>query len=185
MEIKGTAVQSVKTYVKTHHPEHFQQWISMLPEGSRQIFVNSITVSDWLPAMTALITPTEMVGKLLYKNDVKKGAWELGRYSAETALTGVYKVFLLIASPSYIIGRASKVFATYYRPLEMEVVEKTDKKVVMHMFKCDHRCDIVSWRIGGWVEKALEMCGGKNVQVHIRSFTKDEENVTEFLITWD
>lgn len=185
MEVKGTAVQSIKEYVKTNHPDLFQLWLSKLPEESQHIFKNLISVGDWFPARQALVVPTETAGRLLHGNDIKKGAWLLGRYSAETALTGIYKVFLLIASPTYIIGRASKVFATYYRPIEMEVVDKSDKKVVLHMLKCHGYDEVICWRIGGWMEKALEMCGCNNLQVKISTSIDGNEPVTLFTITWD
>lgn len=185
MEVKGTAVKSVKEFVQKKFGDNYQQWSGGLSVDSKKIFEDMIDVTRWYPLNKALVEPTTSVGRSLYSNDLKKAAWEMGRFSAETALTGIYRVFVLLATPSYIIGRAGKVFATYFKPLEMRVVHKEDKRVEVEIFNCNGISEVIEWRVGGWMEKALEICGTKDLKVDIVKSAARGDAVTHYVMSWN
>lgn len=54
----------------------------------------------------------------------------------------------------------------------------------LHIIKFGEPNYLVEQRIGGWIEKAFEICGCKNVKVSItKSLTKGDE-ITEYKATW-
>ena len=102
MEIKGTAVIAIRDYVKINHSARFNDWLGKLSGESRQIFEGVIDASKWYPIESGGIEPTKKAIEMFHQGDYKMGAWEAGKYSAQKALTGIYKIFVKAASPGYI-----------------------------------------------------------------------------------
>ncbi|NOZ46715.1 MAG: hypothetical protein GXO79_08015 [Chlorobi bacterium] len=183
MEIKGSAVKSIKDFVEKKYPNDFNNWLNSLPDESRAILNSPIYATSWYPMEVAAVTPTRKLGEMFFK-DVKKGAWETGRFSAEMALRGVYKIFVKATSPSYIIKRASKIFVTYYSPTELMVANSDSKSVVLHITKFPVPNKTIEYRIAGWMEKALELSGCKNIKIRITKSMTMGNDITEFSISW-
>jgi len=185
MEIKGTAVIAIRDYVKLNHMDLYNTWIDSLSKDSSYIFKNAIDSSKWYPIQDGGIMPTKKAADMFFDGDYKKGAWEMGKYSAEKALTGIYKIFVKASSPGYIVQRASRVFATYYQPCKMEATKSTDKSTHLEISNMPESDIVIELRIGGWIEKALEISGAKNCQIKFpKSIAKGDE-ITQIDITWE
>lgn len=184
MEVKGTAVIAIRDYVKSQHPAQYQQWIDSLTPTSKELFSGLIDSTKWYHVDEGVVDPTKNVGLLFYQGDILKGAWHSGRYSAQKALTGIYKIFVKATSPAYIIQRASRVFATYYRPCEIIVTESNPQSVRLDLTDIDKKYDVIENRIAGWIEQALEISGAKNVQLKIDN-KPGVVNTREIFISWN
>jgi hypothetical protein len=108
MYVKGTAVKSIQEFVQTKHAAKYDEWLRTMPDSARSIMAKPVFVSDWYPVKDAAIEPTVAIGKVLYAGDAQKAGWETGRYSSETALSGIYKIFVKMATPQFIIGGRGK-----------------------------------------------------------------------------
>lgn len=183
MEIKGSIVKSIPEFIRKTHPEKFDIWMEALPEASKRYFNESIMPSAWYPMRDAGIVPTELLGKLLY-NDMVQGAWQSGRYSAELALTGIYKFFIKAASPFFIVDRAGKIFTTFYQPSSMEVTERGPDYVVLRITKFDEPSEVIENRIAGWIERAMEIHGLGLVIVEITKSMARGDEITEINVSW-
>ncbi|MDA3893716.1 MAG: hypothetical protein PF517_18795 [Salinivirgaceae bacterium] len=183
MEIKGTAVKSIPEYVKQNHTSEYVNWMRALSTESQQI-ANGVSSATWYSMKDAAIEPSKKVGELFFNNDLKKGAWELGRFSAEIALHGVYKLYVKFSSPGHIISRASRIFSAYYRPSKMETSGQKSNSVKLVMTQFDYPSDVIEYRIAGWIERALEISGCKGIKVEIpESFTKGDTR-TVYECSW-
>ena len=184
MLVKGATVVSTKAFVEYEHEEEFIKWLSNLPEESQKIYTQTINESKWYPLNDAFVVPTRIMLGMFYNNDLK-GAYELGAYSAEKGLTGIYKMFVKMGSPAFIISRAAKVFSAYYKDSNIKVLSSTKKSVILMVNEFPEYVDVVEHRITGWMDKALEISGCKNVKTQVvHSFLKGDP-FTEFFITWD
>ena len=121
---------------------------------------------------------------MFYQGDYEKGAWEAGKFSAQKALTGIYKLFVKASSPGFIIQRASRIFATYYQPCQMEVLERTETSVLLEISNMTISDIVIEYRIGGWIEKALEISGAKNVGIKYLKSKAKGDAVTQLDIKW-
>jgi len=184
MEIKGTAVKTIPDFVKSRFPGRYEEWVSSLPDASKKIIANTVFSNNWYPVEDAATVPTKQIGMLFYANNPTKAAWESGRYSAEVGLTGIYKFFVKASSPSFIISMGGKILSTYYRPSEMKVVNSSNNSIVMHITKFPGINVIVENRVAGWVQKALEISGCKNVTVLITQSLTKGHSITEFKISY-
>lgn len=185
MEIKGSAVKSIVDFIKKNHPDRYQDWLNTLPEGSKRIFIEPVLPSKWYPMNESAVIPTRHLAELFFNNDEEKGAWESGRYSAEMALTGIYKFFIRAASPFFIISKASRILSTYYQPSEIVVVEKGDNWVNVNITRFEEPNAIIECRICGWIERALEISGAKNVKIDVRKSMAKGDDVTELYMSWN
>lgn len=184
MEVKGTAVKSIPEFVRAKHPERYNEWIQSLPEGPKKIMAGAIITSNWYPLKDGLSIPVGSVGQMFYGSPTK-GAWIMGRYSAETALTGIYKLYVQIGSAKHIIERANRVFAAYFQPSEIVSADSTKTSFVFRITKFDQIDEVVEHNIAGWMERALEISGCKNVQVTIPKSLSKGFPYSEFYLKWE
>ncbi|HPX07046.1 MAG TPA: hypothetical protein PLC17_13995 [Tenuifilaceae bacterium] len=185
MEIKGTAVKTTPEFVRERFGDRFQEWIELLPDSSRLIIEQPIYATSWYSLMDSVIVPTQKVGDLFYGGDHTLAAYELGRYSAETALKGIYKIFVRVSSPHFVLSRASSIFSAYYQPADVRVVETTDKKAVLQFSKFSVEEQLIMHRIAGWIEKTLEITLKSALQVDVENRENGTELVTRIVAEWN
>ena len=184
MEIRGVAVKSVQAYVETINPEKYNEWLNALSEKSRYIMTGRIVEGAWYNMQDAAIEPTEKICDLFFDGN-EKGAWEAGRFSAEHGLKGIYSFFVKIMSPEFLVNRAASIMTTYYRLSEIKTTETGEGKAFLHIIKFDKPNHLIELRIGGWIERALELCGCNNTKVEITKSLVNGDDLTEFKANWD
>jgi hypothetical protein len=122
MEVNGAAVVSLPLFIKDRYGEEgFRRWLDSLSEQSREIFSLPVFQSSWYPMKEILVEPTKKLCELFFDGNLK-GAWVCGRHSADHGLRGIYKVFVRLSSPEFLINKASVILPTYYRPSKMKVI---------------------------------------------------------------
>ena len=185
MQVKGSLLLSVQAYINDQFPNRYSEWLGKLPDASKKLYEGSIQAAEWYDYQSGLIAPSELVAELFFHKDEKKAAWELGRFSAETGLRGIYKVFVFIAKPKFIIKRASKIMASFYKPsvLKTETPRKHGVDVTVTDFP--EPTEISENRIAGWMERALEICGAKNVKIDVLESPLKGGEKTVYEINWE
>jgi len=184
MEIKGLSVKTIPEFINEQFKDRYTEWFNALPAGSQSIFGDLILTNKWYPISDALISPIKTVAKVFYGGDEKTAAWYMGRQSAEFALKGIYKIYVKIGNPLHIIDRASRIMAAYFNPSEIEVVKKEKSGIIVHITLFPEPDIIVDYNIAGWIERALEISGCKNIKIEIPKSLALKNEVTEFKISW-
>lgn len=185
MQVKGTAVQTIPIFIKAKFGEQsFQKWLSSLSPDAQQVYSKDVLTASWYPVEEILIEPTKKLCDMFYFGKLD-GAVDQGRYSAEHALKGIYKLFVKLGSPDFIAGKASTIFPTYYQPSAMETVEKGTKTITIRITKFEHPHTIIEHRIKGWIERALEISGAKIPKVQIKNSMSTGAQFTDFVVTWN
>jgi hypothetical protein len=116
MQVKGTGIKTTRDFVMTKFPAKYNEWLNALPSASNKLYQNTINIGGWFDIQTAYYIPVNKITELFYHNNHQKAGDELGRFSAEVALKGIYKVFLLVASPQYLMKRAASMMQAFYNP---------------------------------------------------------------------
>ncbi len=185
MEVKGTAVKTIPDYIKLKHENIYDEWFASLPDSSRKFFEESILSTEWYPLQESVVVPMENLAKILSK-DVNKVSWDMGIYSSQVALKGVYKIFVRIASPSFIIGRAANMLESYYRPGSISLAEREKGKIVLEFsdfLKADH---LIMHRIAGWSYNTFAVVKAKNIKTELKNIESSEGHLkTLLIITWE
>ena len=185
MKIKGTGLKTTQDFVKTEFENGFQNWLNSLPEESKKHYQSTINISAWYPLKEGFLDPLDKIIELFYNNDVKSGAEAVGRYSAEIALKGVYKVFLLVATTAFLIKRASKIIATYYDPSEVEAYDTSKKSATIRIIRFPEINLPLEIRIAAWCQKALKLTGCSDVQYDIKKSLVKNDQYTEIVFNWN
>jgi len=182
MQVKGTGIKTTKEFVKSNFPDLFQSWINALPEKSKALYKQTVEFSEWFPIREAYLDPVDKMIEICYNNKVKEGAEALGQFSAEYALKGIYKVFILVASPQFLMKRSTKIMTTFYEPCKIEVDETSKQSVNLRITKFDNLNTAIEYRIGAWCQKALEMANCKEVEYKIEKslLRNDKETLISF-----
>lgn len=183
MEVRGSVLISIDEFVKERHSSDYNSWKGKLSSETLELLKNP-GPQKWYPVEDGVIDPTKHLCDMFYE-DAKRGAWESGRYSAEAALKGIYKIFVLVSTPSFMLKRASRIMTTFYSPTNIEVVDTTDRSMLLHLTQLPVNNELIEHRIGGWIEKALEICGCKGLKVNIKSSLSKGDDRTTFDITWE
>ncbi|HAN77838.1 MAG TPA: hypothetical protein DCQ31_08735 [Bacteroidales bacterium] len=169
MKIKGTAVSVTPEFIKKFFPAKYNEWIQSLPYESLKILNNPIFATDWYSLYDAVIAPTEIAGLVLFGGNKALAAREIGKYSGEIALQGIYKIFLRITAPGFVLGRATNVFSSYYDDAQIVVIEKSDKHTVLQFSGFSGKESLIIERIAGWIQKALDLTGNPKHEVTIET----------------
>jgi uncharacterized protein (TIGR02265 family) len=185
MEVKGVSVRSVLDYVKKRHPEEYNKWFEAMPDKSRSIYSDLIRANEWYPLTSGLTQPMRTIGTVFYNGELKKAVWEMGRFSAEDALTGIYKLYMKMGSPKHIIDRASRIMSAYFNPSEMKVITAGKNSITLHITRFDEPDEAIEYNIGGWIERALEISGCTSVEVRITQSLARKDKVTEYVINFN
>ncbi|MBN1598165.1 MAG: hypothetical protein JW894_07715 [Bacteroidales bacterium] len=185
MELKGTAVRAIRDFVLSEFNKQYNRWIDSLSVGSKSIFEGIIDSSKWYPLNYGGVEPTRKIAEMFFGGDYHKGAWESGKYSAQKALSGIYKVFVKASAPGYIVQRASRIFATYYRPCAMKVIERKENSVLLEISNMTESDIVIEYRIAGWINKALEISGAKKITIDLPQRISNGDNITCLDIRWE
>lgn len=185
MEIKGTAVKSTPDYIKEKFPTRYLEWLQSMPESSRKIFEQLIYATSWYNLIDSVLIPTQKAGDLFFIGNHAEAAHELGRYSAEVALKGVYKIFVRVSSPHYVLSRASSIFSAYYKPSSIRVTESKNKRCVLELLQFDYSEKLIMHRIAGWIEQALEITLKTALTVDIHNELSGKSLKTLITVEWE
>ncbi|MFC1678195.1 hypothetical protein ACFLZ9_00480, partial [Patescibacteria group bacterium] len=146
-------------------------------------YSSQILPSLWYPFEYGHLEAAQKIANLFYPGNIR-GLRELGYYMAEKNLTGIYKVFVKMGSPGFIISKAGTILSTYYRPGKLETIEKGNKLFKFRFVNFESMNEALEEGIAGWVEKALELSGGKKVEVKINTHISRGASATEYECHW-
>jgi len=66
----------------------------------------------------------------------------------------------------------------------MAIVENVPGKCRVHITKFEEPDAYVEQRIGGWIERAIEISGAKSCRVNLAQSLAKGDPLTEFVVTW-
>ncbi len=101
----------------------------------------------------------------------------------ESQLRGVYKMFVKIRSPRFVIARISAVHETYFRGVKI-VPEVEDHRATIRYIGFRKAHSIVEYCIRGFYRKALEISGANLIELNFTVPIGQEVLSSELTITW-
>jgi hypothetical protein len=183
LKTKMVHLKSLKKYILQRSNEAMWEKIilSAIPDG-KSYLERPIVVNNWLDY--------NIWWKLLEVTDQLMGAGdgriiqEVGAFDAKESLTGIYQIFLSIASPSFIISQSQILWRRYYDSGEMCVIMVNPESTVLHLQGISGMPLHHEWELIGWMKTALELAGAKKPQIqHTTCLAKGEAYCT-FLASW-
>ncbi len=183
MKIKGTAVRTLPKYIKTYFPDKYDLWFDKLPEQSQKYF-EQIYPSHWYDLHLAAVLPTRMLADIL-KEAPEKVAFEVGKFSADDAFRGVYKVFSSITTASFYIRKAETIVGTYYNPVDVKANLFAKRDVELYIGRVEPRDVLIFYRIEGWVAELVKLTQKKDASIDLELIKDSDGLVTvKYSVKW-
>ncbi len=160
--VKGSAVQSSLLYVRERFgDESLARILAAMPEEDGRS-LSGVLVSAWyeVDLFRRFMVETERQLRSQEPDVVRR----MGRFSCDQGITGVYKIFFKLGSPEFIIGRAARVFSSYYDTGELRIVESRPGRAVGELVGFEGGAPQFCERIFGWMQQTLERAGAKRLR---------------------
>jgi len=183
VQIKGSAIQETINQVKRRSGEDaFQKILALLDEEARNVFKSEIYSSSWysLDFFTRFL---ELEIRVLA--DGKEEMVTRGSEAViERQLRGIYKAFVKLGSPEFVIKRIAAVHATYFQgvPIEVKLSGNGQAWIKYTGFEKQHR--IMGFAIIGFFKKALEISGANDVVIRFATPIEEGKGYSELSISW-
>jgi len=183
VQIKGSSVQETLDQIKRRAgDEAFHKILELLDAEARKVFEGEIFASNWysLDAFTRFLEAEIKVLANGNEEMITRGSEAI----TERQLRGIYKAFVKLGSPEFVIKRVAAVHATYFQGVAIDVQTPAPgiAKVSYTGFQKQHR--IIGFGIIGFFRKALEISGAKDVACRFAVPIEEGKGLAELSITW-
>lgn len=181
-QIKGTVLLDTIAAIKARAGEsEFTKIVQGLSGEARTLFEGSIYSSTWYP-LDAFVDFLEVDIQQTANGD-REVLTERSEKVIEKQLSGIYKIFVKVGSPGFVIKRISAVHATYFEGVEIIPEMENHKAVIKYVGFQKHHA-IMEYAIIGFYRKALELCGAKEVALHFSVPIAEGDAYSELKIRW-
>ena len=164
VKLKGAAWKPITEFVKKKFGEDaFARVLEQVSPECREIASGKILVNTWydLQLIEEFITQAD---RLLGAGDLSI-AREMGIYSAEFGIKTIYKIFMKVGTPEFVLKRCGSIWRRYYTRGEMKLIHLEDGRVTVRLTELGYVSRVLCKRVTGWMEKVLAMTGAKDPQV--------------------
>ncbi len=156
VEVKGTVVSDSIKAVKARHGEQaYASIVGLLKGETKSLFEKGFVMPiGWYP-LDAFVEFLEMDIRVTANGNGQ----ELIRRSEviiEQELKGIYKVFVKLGSPRFVLNRISTVHQTYFRGVGIEVSLPGPGQASLKYTGFERRHRLIGFSIIGFYRKALE-----------------------------
>lgn len=185
-QAKGSAITARIKYVRDLHGETGVRRVkeAMQPEH-RAVLDGRVLPHAWVP-FDVLVDLCVTIDKVFGKGDLSL-VKDMGRFAARANLPTLYRIFYVLGSPEFILGRAPRLWDVHYDSgrLETSFSIKEGRRVASLQivnFETPHRVHCLS--VAGWAEQSVELSGGKAVETTEPSCRCNGASRCEIIISW-
>jgi hypothetical protein len=183
VQIKGSAVKETIDQIKTRVSKgDFQTILGFLDAGARKLIEGEIFSSSWysLDLFTRFLEIQNRVLAGGNEEMITRGAEAVN----ERQLRGIYKAFVKVGSPEFVIERIAAVHATYFQGVSIEVHSLEPGKAIIRYLGFEKQHRIMGFAIIGFFKKALELSGAKDVVIYFATPIDEGKPYSELSLTW-
>ena len=180
-DVKGRALLDTLAAIKARDEAGLARIVESLSEKSRKVFESPILFSDYYP----LDAFAEFLDA-----DVRETANgnydELTRRSGkvvELQLRGVYRIFVRLGSPKFVITRISAVHQAYFRGVKI-VPQIEGHRATIRYFGFQKQHIVMEHVIVGFFRKALEISGATRIELKFTVPIAQAGPYAELTISW-
>ena len=183
VQIKGSAIKETIDQIKSRAGEAaFQKILGLLDEETRKVCEGEIFAFNWYP-LDFFARFLEIEIRILA--DGKEEMVTRGSEAViERQLRGIYKAFVKLGSPEFVVKRIAAVHATYFQGVPIDVqLQGNNRALVKYTgFEKQHR--LMGFAIVGFFRKALEISGAKDVVIYFSTPIEAGKSYSELSIAW-
>ncbi len=184
-EVKGVLIQSTTKIILNKFGQYgLKRWLELISPSARRVYSTDVDPEAWFPLKETLIEPMANIAQLFYDWDMKAAAWDFGRMSADVRFHGILKLLVKLPSPNTLVNKAGEYISSYYRPCNIYVPVSEPKFCMVRVNHFPELDKTTEFRICGWMQRALEITGCKEVTVDIVKSLTNFQPVSEYELRW-
>jgi len=181
--IKGSAVLDAVNAIKARSgDETYQRIVATLDEEDQALFKGASAPGDWCP-LDAFMRFVEADLRESAGGD-ERALIERSERIIDGQLHGIYRLFVKLGSPEFVLKRISIVHMTYFNGVQVEIISLKPGRAVLRYtgFEPPHR--LIGYSIIGFYRKALQISGAKEVEASFPTPIGDARGYAELVVTW-
>lgn len=183
--IKGSVLQSRLNWVKKVGGEvRLQRVLQRLPEEERSVLQGVLQPISWFP-MELGVRLDSAIAAVLFPGEPERAFVEMGRASAEENLGGPHHVFIRKGDPHFLLSCAPQIYRLYYAVGARTYERVGERAAVLRTLGAQGVTAEDCLTIVGWHERAIELCGGRNVQVRHPVCRAQGKTYCEYHCAWE
>lgn len=182
-KIKGIGLRGAIEWIKKNYGEEgFQKVLDISPPSLKEEYSNILT-SLWYPSQIAdsLFAAFAESGLGGHGLDLDKSFRLLGAFIAEDNLSVLYKVLLVFAKPSVLLGSLPKIWKMYFDGIDVAVEPTSDGYTGTCRVKGLGDLRYISPVAAGWLEFLYRKVGVKGIDVHELNYRIDSPSNDELI----
>ena len=181
-DIKGTVLlDTIAAIRRRAGEEEFHKIVRNLSPDAKAVFESPINPSNWY-SLDAFVNFLE-VDIRETANGVREVLTERSEKVIESQLSGIYKIFVKLGSPGFVISRIAAVHATYFRGVQI-IPEIADRQASIKYVGFKKHQQIMEYVVIGFFRKALEISGAKHVTLNFSVPIGEGAALSELTVTW-
>jgi len=183
IEIKGSVVSDSIRAVKERSGEHiYNNIFDQLDKQSKKTFEQNILATSWYP-LDSFVKFLELDLQLTAHGDKNQLIIRTGAV-VEKQLTGIYKLFVKLGSPEFVLNRISIIHKSYFKGVSIDVQMEGSNKAILRYTGFETQHKLMGLTIIGFFKKALEISGAKGVSAKYSTAIEDGKGYCDLVVTW-
>jgi hypothetical protein len=181
-EIKGTVLLDTLAAIKVRAGEkELAKIVERLSGEARAVFEGPLYSSTWY-SLDAFAEFLEADIQETANGD-REVLSKRSEKVVEGQLSGIYRIFVKVGTPGFVITRISAIHATYFKGVQIiPEIEEHQATIKYVGFQKQH--EIMQPVIIGFFRKALELCGAKEVGLDFTVPIAQGREYSELTISW-
>lgn len=182
-EIKGTVLLDTIAAIKARAGEsELAKIFDQLRGEAKDVFERPIHPSSWY-SLDAFVNFLDVDIRETANGD-REVLTKRSEKVIESQLRGIYKIFVKLGSPGFVITRIAAVHATYFKGIQI-IREIGNHRATIKYIGFQKHHDILQYTIIGFFRKALELSGAKQVVLNFSLPIAQGAAYSELTITWE
>jgi predicted hydrocarbon binding protein len=181
--IKGNQIILAKRYFTQRFGEDaLEKIFNTMSPINRAIIERQILSGAWEPEeayIEFLAKADEVLGIGDYQLD-----WECGRFLAKQSIPTIYKIFIRLGDPAFVIERADRFWHQVHSSGRLETVRTDKNKVIGKLLERDYPHKAFCASLMGYFYGTLELCGAKEIKITEIMCSADKASHCEYAVSW-
>ncbi len=164
--VKGTLIAARLRFLKSRGPETFDRVVNRMSAEDQTLLRGMILPSSWYSA--DMLQRLELTAAaIVARGDQRALFLEMGRYTAQTNLgpTGVQRAYVRADDPHFILSNVPRMYVTQHTDGNRTYEKLSPQSAVIRSYLQDPPRQEDCLTTLGWMSRAIECSGGRDVRV--------------------
>lgn len=184
-QVKGTLLISRMKFLRARGPTPVHAVLERLSRADQEVLEGILLPSSWYPHDLLLRLETALTA-VIARGDRARVFAEMGRFSADANLGpgGVQRPYLREGDPHHLLERVPRMYLSQHTTGRRSYERTGERAAVIRTHEADTALAEDCLMVVGWIERAIEICGGVGVHVIETRCRARGEDVCEYRCAW-